>query len=272
LDRADLLTTDFAQKHPDAFAKILGRGEPADIARVLRSLPPSMATAIIARLPTSRVTALLALGKHPDPKWLSSAPLDDTLMLLSRLPRENCLALINSLGESERRHELLQFLKYPAHSLGALVSAVPVRVMADMPAHEALAELRQLDSGDPGLLTVVRGDGRYLGTLDLWSLLAKDPPPGQVRDYTLPTPALHPETSIVSARDDADWNNNNCLPVVDHEGRLLGAVTRASVFAAVREHASSDGATTDMFQVLLADIVHFFGDVLERMLGDRKLS
>ena len=272
MDRADHLTTDFARKHPDAFAKILGRGEAAEISQVLQALPSAMATAIIARLPASRVTALLALGKHPHAKWLSDAPLDDVLMLLSRIPRENCLTLINSLGESDRRRELLQFLKYPAHSLGALVSAVPVRISADMPAREALAELRGLDSGDPGLLTVVRGDGRYLGTLDLWSLLSRDPPPGQVRDYTLPTPALHPETSILSAREDADWNNNNCLPIVDHEERLLGAVTRASVFAAVREHASGDQRADDIFQVLLADIVHFFGDVLDRIAGQSEVS
>lgn len=270
MDRADQLTSDFARRHPDAFAKILGRGEAAEISQVLQALPSTLATRIIARLPSSRVTALLAMGKYPHTKWLSDAPLDDTLMLLSRIPRENCLTLINSLGDSERRRELLQFLKYPAHSLGALVSAVPVRIAADMSASEALVELRGLDSGDPGLLTVVRGDGRYLGTLDLWALLSRDPPPGQVRDYTLPTPALHPETSILSAREDADWNNNNCLPIIDHEERLLGAVTRASVFSAVREHAGGDRRTADVFQVLFADIVHFFGDVLDRSLGNRK--
>ncbi len=272
MDNADQLTADFARRHPDAFAKILGRGEPAEIARVLKALPATLATAIIARLPTSRVTALLAAGKHPDAKWLSDAPLDDTLMLLSRIPRENCLTLINSLGSSKRRHELLRFLKYPAHSLGALVSAVPVRISADLPAGEALAELRGLDAGDPGLLTVVSRDGRYRGTLDLWSLLSRDPPPGQVRDYTLPTPALHPETSILSARDDADWNNNNCLPVIDQEGRLLGAVTRASVFSAVHNDADDHRPTTDFFQSLLIDLVHFFGDILDRSLGKRKPS
>lgn len=272
MDSADQLTSEFARKHPDAFAKVLGRGEPAEISRVLKTLPSTSATAIIARLPTSRVTALLAAGKHPDAKWLSDAPLDDTLMLLSRIPRENCLTLINSLGNSKRRHELLRFLKYPAHSLGALVSAIPVRISADLSAGDALAELRGLDSGDPGLLTVVRRDGRYLGTLDLWSLLMRDPLQGQVRDYTVSTPALYPETSILSARDDADWNNNNCLPVIDHEGRLLGAVTRASVFSAVHDDTDDSQPATDVFQSLLTDVVYFFGDILDRSLGKRNPS
>ena len=122
----DFLNADFARKHPDLFARSLGRGEAEEIAAVLEALPIAVAASIVSRLPASKVQALQALDQQLDEKWLANAPVEDAKTLLSRMPRERSLMLVNSLTSRKRRHRLLQYLNYPAHSIGALVTDVPL--------------------------------------------------------------------------------------------------------------------------------------------------
>ena len=266
MSERDPLNADFASKHPDAFAKILGHGELAEIAMILESLPPTTAASIAARLPASRIRTLLASDDHTDARWLADAPLDDAKTLLSRIPRENSLALVNSIPSRERRRKLLQYLNYPAHSLGALVTDVAVRFSSEMPAADVVAELRNIDTGFPGLIAVVRPDGRYLGTLDLWALLVTSNPVGTIRNFSLPTPTMHPETSLITAVKDKYWHSNNWLPVVNHENHLLGAVSRASIFAATARPAERARPASDLFTLLAADVIRLFGQILDRMI------
>jgi Mg/Co/Ni transporter MgtE len=266
------LNTDFARKHPDAFARTLGRGEPAEIAEVLRSLPAAVSASIASRLPASRMSAILATGDNIEARWLADAPLDDAKTLLSRIPRENSLTLVNSLTDGSRRRKLLQHLNYPAHSVGALVADVPVRFTSDSRAADVLAELRQIETGFPGLIAIVRPDGRFLGALDLWALLVSATPSGTIRDFTVPTPTIHPETSLMSAVQDPDWHSHSWMPVVDHEERLLGSVSRASLFATVLRPEERARPTMDLFASLTTDVIHLFGELIDWVLGRRSTS
>lgn len=266
----DPLSADFAKKHPDSFARILGKGSAEDIVAVLGKLPPDVAASIVSRLPASRVSGLLASGQAAEVRWLTHAPLNDAVALLSRIPREKSLAIVNKVRNRERRRRLLQFLKYPAHSLGALVSDAPVRVTVDTRAADVVAELRALDTADPGLLVVVQPDGRYLGVLDLWALFVTDPPVGAISEYVKSVSALYPETTLASAVQNKLWNEHNWLPVVDQEQNILGGVSRASVFKAARQEAGASRPWGDLFSLLIVDVVSLFGNLLESLLGERR--
>lgn len=268
----DPLNADFARQDPDTFAAVLGRGETQEIIVVLSGLPPGLAGSIVSRLPASRIGVLWAAGQDSQERWLAEAPFNDAKALLSRIPREQCLALVNSLKGRDRRRNLLQYLKYPAHSVGALVSDVPLRITAETPAADVLAELRTLPPDDPGPLVVVQADGNYLGQLDLWKLVTGNPPAGPIRDYTSPTPTLHPETSLASAAEDQNWQVHNWLPVVDHEQRILGSVSRASVFRTAGHHVDRRRPGQDFITVLVADVVRLFGNVLDSLLKKRGTS
>lgn len=265
----DPLNTDFAKRHPDAFAKILAKGNVDEIAALLGKLPPDAAASIVARLPASRVNMLLASGHAAETRWLSNAPLKDAVTLLSRIPRERSLALVNSVRNRERRRRLLQFLKYPSHSVGALVSDVPVRLTADTRAKEVLAELRAMDTTDPGPLIVVQPDGRYLGMLDLWALVVKDPPTGAISEYTIAAAALHPETTLESAVQNPAWHDFNWLPVIDHAKQVLGGVSRSSVFNAARKEIRGQRQWGDFLSVLIVDVIQTLGGLIEHIIGDR---
>lgn len=268
----DSLTAEFAQRHADKFARILGRGESEEINSVLDALPASVAASIVTRLAAARIHEIVASRKDKLDRWLTAAQLPDAVSLLSRLPREQCLTLVNSLKDRERRKRLLQYLQFPAHSVGALVTDLPVRVTTDTPASEFLAELRALQDGRARRVVVMHPDGRYCGLLDLWRLLSRDPAVGPIEDYTLPAPAIYPETSQATSVQDPSWHDHNWLPVVDHQQRILGGISRSSLFKAAEQHAQQGGANGDLLSILISDLTSLFGELLTRSLSKRGTS
>ncbi len=265
----DPLSLDFAARHPESFARLLGRGGVAECAEIVESLPAERKAAIVARLPAARIMELLDSGRHEPAEWLIEAPFDDAVNLLSRMPRERRLALVNSLSDKKRQRQLLRHQLYPAHSVGALVSDIRVRLSAESQAADVLAELRAIQAEDPGPIIIVDADGRYLGGLDRWRLLMQDPPAGRVRDYLVPIRAVRPETPIADVAMEEDWHLRNWLPVTDHRQRVIGAVLRARVFAAVGATRQSPRLASDILVDLLVDLVHVCDAMLEKGFNRR---
>ena len=267
----DVLNADFARSDPDAFARILAGGDADEINTVLERLSPAVAATIIARLPVSLIATLVDSNKEAFNAWLVDSPIDTAIALLAQVPREISLALVNSLDDRVRRRRFLQYLRYPAHSVGALVSDVPLKFQSDMPAKQVVDELRQRGGEDPGPAIVVLADGSYLGLLDMWRLLTSTSVTGPVRAYVHAAAPLHAETPVASAITDPNWHEHNWLPVVDHEGRILGGVTRARLFGAL-EHRVSDRARGSLFTLLRSELPHVTGQLVSHAGARRKPS
>lgn len=262
----DILNADFARKFPDKFARLLGRGDHSEITQVLKRLPGPVAASVVARLPASRIDLLLGAGASDAAHWLEDAPFNDAVALLSRIPRERSLVLVNSLKNRERRRRLLQYLRYPAHSVGALVTDAPVRIGCDTTIDDLLTELQSFDRNKSRQVVIVDSHGVYFGMLDAWRLLAGGPASGTAADFVVQVPPVHPETSLAAAVKDAAWNDHNWLPVIDHERRVVGGVSRGSVFNAASKFAHDARPGRDILSVLVGDVVHLFGELLTRSL------
>ena len=267
MDEIDRLSLDFAVRHPDSFARILGRSELVECEQILESLPADRKAAIVARLPATRVRALLDSGRHRPQDWLVDAPFDDAVTLLSRVPRERRLALVNSLDDRDRQRRLLRHQQFPAHSVGALVGDIPLRLSAETLAKDVPDELRELDTDAQGPIVIVDAEGRYLGVLDRWRLLLRNPPTGQVRDYRVAVKSLRPETPVTAAVAIDAWHTRNWLPVVDHRDRVLGAVSREKVFRAASSQSEGIAGGGDTLLDLLADLVYLCDSLLLRTLS-----
>lgn len=267
----DVLHVDFARSDPDAFARILARGDIDEINSVLQRLSATVAASVVSRLPVPLIEGLLDCNEDAVKTWLCDTPIDTAIALLSQIPREISLALVNSLGDRVRRRRFLQYLHYPAHSVGALVTDVPLEFQAEMPAKAALVELRKLGGEDPGPVVVVLADASYLGLLDKWKLLTNHPVTGPIRNYVLVAPPLHAETPVASAISDPSWHEHNWLPVVDHERRILGGVSRARLFGAMG-HGASEHARGSLFTLLLSEIPYVAGQLVSRAWVRRKAS
>lgn len=268
----DPFAADFGAKFPDSFARILGRASTNDVSKMLEKLPPDVKASIVARLPGAQINELLNSGKHEPEKWLEDASFDDAVTLLSRIPRERRLAIVNSLGDRKRRQRLLRHQQYPTHSVGALVSDVLLRISLDSDAADVVRELREIAGDDPEKMIVVDRDGCYAGLLNLWRLLASDPPAGKIRDYVRKTAPIYPETPILSAIQNEDWFNHNWLPVVDQKQRVLGSVSRALLFRTARSFKVKEQSAADVIFELMAGSVTVLGALLERVLVRGKTS
>lgn len=262
----DPISADFASRFPDSFARVLSRGE-GDVDAILKSLPTSTTAAVVARLPGSQIDKLLSSGEHDPTQWLADASFEDAVTLLSRIPREERLTLVNSLRDRERRQQLLRHQQYPAHSVGALVGDIPLRFNAEAPVAEAVLELREIGGDDPGPLVVVDKQGRYKGTLNAWRLLSRKRASGTVGDYVNRVTAIYPETSIINASRNTDWDSHSWLPVIDSRKRVLGAVSRAVIFRAARKQTGEPRPATDFSLGLLRDAIFVFGDLLDYVLA-----
>ena len=82
MDDIDRLSLDFAIRHPDSFARILGRGEFDESERVLERLPGDRKAAIAARLPATHIRQLLNSERQRPADWLVDAPFDDAIDVL----------------------------------------------------------------------------------------------------------------------------------------------------------------------------------------------
>jgi len=247
------LGTDFATRFPDSFARIAASHGVAEVDTVIRSLPVAVQATIVARLPAEQVVALLDTGDRDPAQWLVDARFEDAVTLLSRIPRERRLALINSVPDRERRRRLLRSQQYPSHSVGALVQDITFRLNADDQASDAIAALKSPGGRERGPLVVSDAVGRYVGLLDAWRLLTTDKVTGTLRNYLDEVSPLYPELPISAVRRDPAWHTHAWLPVVDRDNRVLGAVSRARVFGAAIE--TTDYASRDVMLDLLQEFV-----------------
>lgn len=259
---SDRLTKDFALRHPDAFARVLARAAPAEAEELLEQLPIASRVAIISRLPARRINALLDSQKHQPVDWLEEASLDDAVQLLSRLPRERRLALVNQLPRSNRKRQLLRLQQYPAHSIGSLMGDIPLYVSMETAATEVLAQLRELDDDVQVLVVVVDAQGGYIGAVDLWRLLLRNPSAGTVKDFLATVKAVQPETPIAIVAMNEEWQRRNILPVIDHKGRILGSITRQKVIRAAEGQSGRNAQGRDVMLNLLTDLMQLGENVL----------
>jgi Mg/Co/Ni transporter MgtE len=265
MSEVDRLCADFALRYPDAFARTLGHGDMDECEQIVQSLPAEQVAGIVARLPAAHIRHLLDAEQLQPVSWLAAAPFDDAVSLLSRLKRERRLALINALADTDRQRALLRHQQYPAHSIGALVSDIPLLLAAVSQAKDVVNDLRNLEPEAVGPIVVVDIYGRYLGVLDRLRLLLRSPPTGNVEDYLLELTPVRPETPASAVALDDAWHTHNWLPVVDHRQRVVGVVLREKVMRAASDDGGREQSTSTFLLDLLDELVFLCDHLLHRL-------
>ena len=74
---------------------------------------------------------------------------------------------------------------------------------------------------------------------------------------------------MAAAVKDPRWSDHNWLPVIDNERRILGGVSRSSVFTAASKFTHDARPGRDILSVLVGDVVYLFGELLTRLLSRR---
>jgi magnesium transporter len=232
-------------------SRLVNTMHPAEIASLLESLPPAQREVVWDLVdPEFEGDVLVELNEEVRadlieemaPEDLVTAAenleLDDLADLLLDLPENVHQQVLRSM-DSRDRERLNAVLAYEPDSAGGLMNTDTVSVRPDVTLETVLRYLRM--RGDvpynTDSLYVVNRHDRYLGTLDLATLLTSDPERtvGEVMDAEIPgiTPDT-PATQVASLFEDRDLLS---AAVVDANGRLLGRITVDDVVDVIRDEA-----------------------------------
>ena len=217
---------------------------PADAANVIHALPRDRRIAVASALTDERLAEVLeelpeedqveilgVLDSERAADVLEEMSRDDAADLIAELPPETAEELLE-LMEPEDAEDVKRLLSYADHTAGAMMTVEPVILSPDATIADALAQVRDpnLSTSLAALVYVCRPPlepptGKLLGVAHIQRLLREPPSTlvaGALDDSLDP---LRPEFSTDQVAAHLARYNLVAAPVVDPDGRLLGAVT-----------------------------------------------
>lgn len=219
----------FMEAHPDGAAQRLEGTSAADAAAMLAGVPARVAAEVLRRMaPTSIPACAEALPASQLAAIVGEMPLDAAGALLHRLAaesRETVLTRLPATAEAQLR----RLLAYGPYTAGALADPLALALPEDLTIAEAQSRLRGRRGHLFYYLYVVTRDQRLVGVLDLPELMAARPKEALAAAMRRDPIRLEADTGFATLAAHPSWQELDALPVVDREGRLVGAIRHMAV-------------------------------------------
>jgi Mg/Co/Ni transporter MgtE len=216
----------------------------ADLADVIHDLSPKRRAEVAEAMADERLADVLEeLPEDDQVEILETLPVGRAADVLEAMEPDDATDLLHNLTE-EKQEELLQLMEpdeaadlrrlltYDEESAGGMMTTEPVILGPEASIAEALAVVRRAEIS-PALASTVyvcrapheTPTGKYLGMVHIQRLL-REPPHGAIGSILdKEIEPLGPEAPLGQVTRILATYNLVGVPVVDHDGRLLGAVT-----------------------------------------------
>ena len=242
MEAALTVVSRFIDIDPQQAALALEALSPRGAASVVRGLPPETAARLLARVhPQSEAAIYEFLVPEPAATLLGLADADDAADAFRALTDESRRTLLASLTP-ERRRELEERLSYPDHSAGQIMRTDVVAFSKDARVRDVVARLKTITATKhpQSYAYVVDDHRRLLGVLNMRDLLlAEDDARVEtiMRSDVVSVPAHIDREELMAEQKLKGYLS---IPVVDAQGRLLGAVRTSDLLESSQEEATED--------------------------------
>ena len=216
----------------------------ADLAEVIHDLSPKRRAEVAEAMADERLADVLEeLPEDDQVEILETLPVERAADVLEAMEPDDATDLLHNLTE-EKQEELLQLmepdeaadlrrlLKYDEESAGGMMTTEPVILGPEATIAEALAVVRRAEIS-PALASTVyvcrspheTPTGKFLGIVHIQRLL-REPPHGSIGSILdREIEPLSPDAPLGKVSRILATYNLVGVPVVDDDGRLIGAVT-----------------------------------------------
>lgn len=217
-----------------------GLGE-EEAAGLVKGLPPHAAASCLERVRPAFAAELLGL-----------LPAESAADLLVRMGPDHAADAVRALPESARpglvdalppelRREILDTLSYPEDSAGRLMRTDFLSFVKDVKVREVVSRLRQLaHKGVQNYVYVVSPEKKLLGVLNMRDLLLASPEApieSIMRQDVFSVAAFTDREELIHLMGQRNFLS---VPVLDAQGRLIGAVKTEDLLETSQEEATED--------------------------------
>ena len=223
-------------------AEYLEYVDPAILPKVFRLFKKDTAAEIFAELdPAVQETIITSITDSEISKLVDELFIDDTVDMLEELPASVVTRVLRA-ASPQTRNEINKFLKYPANSVGSVMTSEFISVFSDMTVSEAIDRVRSTGRDKETIYVIYVTDKRRTlqGFIELRDMIFS--PQSELIENVM-------ESAVISAQtlDDQEIAATLiskydllALPVVDSEGRLVGIVTVDDAMDVIEEEATED--------------------------------
>jgi magnesium transporter len=224
MDLRHSLSRTFADTYPGEAAGVLEHRSAEEVAGVLSMLPPDVAANVLERMaPIAAASAVERLKAGDAAAIFAQLKLDAALPLLRNVTQE-CRAEILEALPKEHADAVSAVIGFPHGTAGALMDPRLLAVPSDLTVEDAVKAVRREAASAHYNLYVIDRGRVLVGVLNLHELMYADP---KKRLEEIMKPPIY----RLEAGDDSHkiishpgWRQVHSLPVVDREGRFLGAI------------------------------------------------
>jgi magnesium transporter len=239
---------------PDRVLRAIGQRHPADIALLFKGLEPNEVRQLFDILFSTRRAAKALKELPPEllpdilemiddeklSRLIARADPDDAVTFIDSLPEER-REHIMSLLDPERREEVRELISYPEGTVGRIMTTGFLALLPTTTAQGAIDKIRERGELETFFyLYVVDQDARLIGVVPIRNLVIA--PPGRTLAETMILDPIRAEVSMdqEEAARLVSRYDLLALPIVEHDGRLVGIITVDDVIDVINKESTED--------------------------------
>lgn len=242
---AGTLARRFIEFHPVDAARVLERFGGKSAAAVLKDYPVAQVAAIAEALADDVASeCVAALESRLGAGVLTVLDLDEAAALLRRMDEPDQQRLLEAMPPDESQH-LGRILAFAPGTAGSLMDPKVLAVPDALTAGEALEKVRAVPHLTLYYLYLVDDSSRLSGVINLRELMLAEPaaPLSEIKIADVERLAASADQLAIVAHP--GWAEYHALPVVDADGRFVGAL-RYETLRRLESQAGAEGPSTSL--------------------------